>query len=78
MEVNFFFLYKLIFWKKLGLKNLNNLPDVNDKDSWTKMKKIFSEIFIQKTRDEWCKIFDFTDACVGKKQVNKKILLIIL
>jgi alpha-methylacyl-CoA racemase len=54
-----------ILLEKLGLKNLNNLPDVNDKDSWTKMKKIFSEIFIQKTRDEWCKIFDFTDSCVA-------------
>lgn len=31
---------------------------------WEELKKKFEEIFVSKTQEEWCKIFDFTDACV--------------
>lgn len=28
------------------------------------MKKLFADVFSQKTQAEWCRIFDGTDACV--------------
>lgn len=31
---------------------------------WPEMKKKFADVFAKKTRAEWCKIFDGTDACV--------------
>jgi len=48
------------FLEKLEL-NDDDLPQFDDFDELkVKLAKIFSE----KTRDEWCKIFDGTDACV--------------
>ena len=35
-----------------------------DTDTWAEMRKAFTDKFLTKTRDEWCKIFDGTDACV--------------
>lgn len=32
---------------------------------FSELKKKFSEIFKQKTQEEWCTIFDNTDACVA-------------
>ncbi|XP_056647915.1 alpha-methylacyl-CoA racemase [Diorhabda sublineata] len=45
----------------LGL-NIEETPQYGDFD---KMKKIFKRKFSEKTRDEWCAIFDSTDACVA-------------
>jgi alpha-methylacyl-CoA racemase len=35
-----------------------------DRDSFPQMRKIFTERFAGKTRDEWTEIFAGTDACV--------------
>ncbi|KAI8850308.1 CoA-transferase family III domain-containing protein [Chytridium lagenaria] len=55
------------FYKVL-LKGLNvdksELPDQLDTDSFDQVKAKFTEIFLTKTRDEWTKIFNKTDACV--------------
>jgi alpha-methylacyl-CoA racemase len=40
-----------------------DLPDQMDREQWPEMKKRFAAIFRQRTRDEWTKIFDGTDAC---------------
>ncbi len=50
----------LIF--RLGLKD-QNLPPQHDRKSWPALRKIFSEKFKQKTRDDWCKVFEGSDAC---------------
>ncbi len=50
----------LIF--RLGLKN-QNLPPQHDRKSWPALRKIFSEKFKEKTRDDWCKVFEGSDAC---------------
>ena len=47
---------------KLGLAG-ETLPDQWDKSNWENMKLRFSNIFSQRTRDEWCKIFAGSDAC---------------
>ncbi|XP_053860118.1 alpha-methylacyl-CoA racemase [Vidua macroura] len=49
--------------KGLGL-NLDELPSQMSFSHWPEMKKKFASIFAQKTQDEWCSIFDSTDACV--------------
>lgn len=46
--------------KGLGLSE-DEYPQFEDSDQ---TKKIFVELFLQKTREEWCKIFDNVDACV--------------
>ncbi|TCN46246.1 alpha-methylacyl-CoA racemase [Rhodococcus sp. SMB37] len=41
------------------------LPTQNDPAAWPEMKKLFTEKFLSKTRDEWSAIFLGTDACVS-------------
>ncbi|XP_033120729.1 alpha-methylacyl-CoA racemase-like [Anneissia japonica] len=42
----------------------DELPDQQSQDDWPVMKRHFARIFAKKTQDEWCQIFDGTDACV--------------
>jgi len=39
------------------------LPWQQDRASWPDMKKRYTEIFLTKTRDEWCEIMEGTDVC---------------
>jgi alpha-methylacyl-CoA racemase len=48
----------------LGL-DAKTMPDQNDRKHWAATAKRFTEVFATKTRDEWCKVFDGTDACVA-------------
>ncbi len=48
---------------KLGLTDDPTMPHPQDKSQWPAMKERFTEIFLTKTRDEWCAIFEGTDAC---------------
>jgi alpha-methylacyl-CoA racemase len=41
------------------------MPNQNSRTHWEQTAKTFSEIFASRTRDEWCAIFDGTDACVA-------------
>jgi alpha-methylacyl-CoA racemase len=41
------------------------MPQQMDQSTWRATAARFSEIFASKTRDEWCAIFDGTDACVA-------------
>lgn len=52
------------------LVHLLELDDVlkteqNEKSGWPQMHALFEETFAQKTRDEWARIFEKTDACVA-------------
>ncbi|MCF3593914.1 CoA transferase [Rhodobacteraceae bacterium LMO-12] len=40
-------------------------PDRNDKTVWPKRRKEFAEIFLSKSRDEWCALFEGTDVCIA-------------
>ena len=55
------------FWSEL-LRLLEidpaDLPDQEDRTQWPAMKRRFKEIFGGRTRDQWCELFDGTDACV--------------
>jgi alpha-methylacyl-CoA racemase len=57
------------FVEGLGLK-INELPDRGDKDwpddtNWGELREIFKKKFLEKTQEEWNKIFLGTDACVS-------------
>jgi alpha-methylacyl-CoA racemase len=49
---------------KLGL-DAAALADRDDPASWAGLKERFAAVFSTKTRDEWCAVFDGTDACVA-------------
>ncbi|PXY23300.1 carnitine dehydratase [Prauserella coralliicola] len=40
------------------------LPDQWDRESWPAIKKLFAEIFADRTRAEWAAVFEPLDACV--------------
>lgn len=42
-----------------------DLPNQMDIKAWPELKKVFTEKFLSKTRDEWAQIFLGTDACVS-------------
>jgi len=48
--------------ERLGLPP-ESLPAQMDPQAWPKLKVRFAEIFKTKTRDEWCRIFEGSDAC---------------
>jgi alpha-methylacyl-CoA racemase len=45
---------------RLGLKDV---PDQHDRTRWPQMRAMFEKAFKSKTRDEWCKVFEGSDAC---------------
>ena len=48
----------------MGLNN-DDLPHQMDKNHWPEMKQRFADIFESKTRDQWCEIYEGTNACVA-------------
>ncbi len=41
------------------------MPHQMDREAWPKTRKVFAERFRSRTRDQWCAVFDGTDACVA-------------
>ncbi len=52
------------FVSRLGV-DPDALPSQMDQDEWPTAKAMVAEAFRAKTRDEWCAIYDGTDACVA-------------
>jgi alpha-methylacyl-CoA racemase len=48
----------------LGLADAG-LPGQHDRRGWPRLREAFTAAFLQRTRDQWCAIFDGTDACVA-------------
>jgi alpha-methylacyl-CoA racemase len=42
---------------------LKDLPGQHDRARWAQMRAMFEKTFKSKTRDEWCKVFEGSDAC---------------
>ena len=47
---------------KLGLAG-EELPGQNDREGWPRLRERFTEVFLGKTRDEWCEIMEGSDVC---------------
>ncbi|HEY3682374.1 MAG TPA: CaiB/BaiF CoA-transferase family protein [Streptosporangiaceae bacterium] len=52
------------FTRLLGVDG-DGLPAQHDKDGWPKLRARFTEVFAQRTRDEWAEVFAGSDACVA-------------
>ena len=48
--------------QRLGLAG-EALPDQNDRDGWPRLRERFGAAFKTRTRQEWCLIFEGSDAC---------------
>jgi alpha-methylacyl-CoA racemase len=46
--------------RRLGLEGL---PAQHDAKRWPEMREVFARTFRSKTRDEWCRVFEGSDAC---------------
>ncbi|AGW89662.1 MULTISPECIES: CaiB/BaiF CoA transferase family protein [Cupriavidus] len=49
---------------KLGLAG-KELPEQYDRSGWPVLRQHFNEVFLTRTRDEWCAVFEGSDACVA-------------
>jgi alpha-methylacyl-CoA racemase len=47
---------------RLGLADAG-LPTQHDRKGWPELRRRFAEAFRTKTRDEWCRVFEGSDAC---------------
>ncbi|HSS70091.1 MAG TPA: CaiB/BaiF CoA-transferase family protein [Casimicrobiaceae bacterium] len=50
--------------ERLGLAN-EALPEQDDRAGWPALRKRFAAAFRARTRDEWCRIFEGSDACLA-------------
>jgi alpha-methylacyl-CoA racemase len=50
--------------EKLGL-SAADLPKQHDRKGWPRLREAFIRAFLQRTRDEWCAVFETSDACVA-------------
>jgi alpha-methylacyl-CoA racemase len=50
------------FVQRLGLAG-EALPDQNDQADWPRLREHFAAVFKNRTRDEWCAVFEASDAC---------------
>lgn len=49
---------------KLGLTDAG-LPKQHDRSGWPVLRERFEAAFLSRTRDEWCAVFEGSDACVA-------------
>ncbi|WP_233849923.1 CaiB/BaiF CoA transferase family protein [Paraburkholderia sp. HD33-4] len=49
---------------KLGLAH-SELPPQHDRAGWPVLRERFAAVFLTRTRDEWCEVFEGSDACVA-------------
>jgi alpha-methylacyl-CoA racemase len=48
--------------RRLGLED-ENLPAQNERKGWPQLRERFAAMFRTRTRDEWCAVFEGSDAC---------------
>jgi len=49
---------------KLGLADAG-LPGQHDREGWPELRRRFAAAFLSRTRQEWCAVFEGSDACVA-------------
>ena len=62
--------------KGLGFKKEDLPMPREDPENWPRMRELFTERFKSKTREEWEKVFDGTDACctpvMGQRELEER------
>jgi alpha-methylacyl-CoA racemase len=51
------------FAELLARLQLGDMPAQNDRSGWPEMRRRFAEAFRTRTREEWCRVFEGSDAC---------------
>jgi len=51
------------FAELLSRMELRDMPAQHDRARWPEMRRRFAAAFRSKTRDEWCRVFEGSDAC---------------
>ena len=51
------------FAELLSRMELRDMPAQHDRARWPEMRRRFAAAFRSKTRDEWCRVFEASDAC---------------
>jgi alpha-methylacyl-CoA racemase len=51
------------FAELLSRMELRDMPPQHDRSQWPEMRRRFAAAFRAKTRDEWCRVFEGSDAC---------------
>lgn len=54
--------FRAEFYQRLGL-DAATLPDAEDHANWPLLKRLIGERLRERNRDEWCAVFDGSDAC---------------
>ena len=49
--------------ERLGIAHL--VPDQNDRQQWPLLRQLLADVFATRTREEWTKVFEGSDACVA-------------
>ncbi len=49
--------------ERLGVAGDPDFAQQNDRAAWPRMKERLTQIFLQKTRDEWCELLEGSDVC---------------
>ena len=50
---------------RIGLDHDDTVADQHDRQRWPEMKARLAAVFRSRTRDEWCRLLEHTDACVA-------------
>jgi alpha-methylacyl-CoA racemase len=53
------------FLRRMGIAEAGDFARQHDRTLWPALKEKLSNAFAAKTRDEWCAVFDGSDACVA-------------
>jgi alpha-methylacyl-CoA racemase len=51
------------FAELLSRLQLKSVPAQHDRSRWPEMRALFRKTFLEKTRDQWCQVFEGSDAC---------------
>jgi alpha-methylacyl-CoA racemase len=51
------------FEELLSRLGLNEVPPQHERARWPEMRSLFERTFKSRTRDDWCKVFEGSDAC---------------
>ncbi len=51
--------------ERCGLAGDPDFAQQNDASRWPRMRQRLTEVFVSRSRDDWCAIFDGSDACVA-------------
>lgn len=56
--------FRTAFLETLGF-NPAEFPDLDDREAWSEARRLIESRIVERSRDDWCVVFDGIDACVA-------------